>query len=137
MNRALILLLAAAALAACATRESYEQSLNGWIGHTRTELAASWGRPASTYNLADGGAIVTYDSERGRLIPTGALVQQPTTYIKGTPLDGGPESSYGASTGYVVKRSPVRIVMECVTTFKTDSAGKITGWTAEGNDCAT
>ena len=48
-----------------------------------------------------------------------------------------PSSSYGASTGYVVKTVPVRVAMECVTTFKTDSAGKITGWTAEGNDCAT
>ncbi|MGE5148225.1 MAG: hypothetical protein ACM3N5_15840 [Candidatus Eiseniibacteriota bacterium] len=137
MNRAVVLLVAAAALAACATREGYEQSLNGWIGHTSVELAASWGAPTGRQELADGGTVLTYDIERSRIVQTGALVQPTTVYVKGTPDKGGPGASYGTSTGYVIGVPPARVAMECVTTFTADRAGKITGWTAEGNDCRT
>lgn len=135
MNRAAALLVVAAALAACATREGYEQSLNGWIGQTSAELAASWGPPTDRQNLADGSTALTYDKQRSRLIPTGALVQPTTVYVKGTPAQGGPGTSYGSGTGYVIQTPPARVVMECVTTFTADRSGKITGWTAEGNDC--
>jgi len=131
----LMLFFAATALAACATRENYESSLNGWIGHRTGELASGWGPPTSTHDLSGGGTVLTYDKQRNRSIPTGALTQPPTTYVKGTPIDGGPEASYGASTGYVIRTNPVRVVMECVTTFTTDSSGVIRSWTAEGNDC--
>lgn len=136
MNRAVLLLVvAAAALAACATRENYEQSLNGWIGHKTNELAADWGPPTGTQRLADGSSVLIYDSQRSRLVQTGALAQPTTIYVKGTPAKGGPGMSYGAGTGYVIKAPPARVVMECVTTFTADRAGKITAWTAEGNDC--
>lgn len=129
------LIVAAVALAACATRQNYEQSLNGWIGHKTDELAASWGPPSSTQNLSDGGRLVTYDSQRSRSIPTGALTEPTTTYIKGTPVEGGRGSTYGSSTGYVIYTPPARVVMECVTKFTTDGSGKIVSWSAEGNDC--
>ncbi|HVO14376.1 MAG TPA: hypothetical protein VMV26_04140 [Alphaproteobacteria bacterium] len=131
----MLLIAAAVALAACATRENYEQGLNGWIGHKTDELAASWGPPTSTHNLGNGGAIMTYDSERTRYIPTGALTEPSTVYIKGTPVDGGYTSTYGGSTGYTIQRAPVVIRRDCVTSFTSDSAGKITGWTADGDDC--
>jgi hypothetical protein len=130
-----LLIVAVVALGACSTRENYEQSLNGWVGHKTDELAASWGPPTSTRNLGAGGAILTYDSQRSRYIPTGALSEPTTVYVKGTPVEGGYSSSYGASTGYIIQRSPVRIPKECVTSFTADSAGRITGWTADGDDC--
>jgi hypothetical protein len=131
----LLLIVAAVALGGCETRENYEQSLNGWVGHDSTELAAAWGQPTSTRNLAGGGAVLTYDRESFRYVPTGALSEPSTMYVKGTPVEGGYTSTYGASTGYVIQRAPARIRRDCVTTFTSDSAGKITGWTADGNDC--
>jgi hypothetical protein len=130
-----LLIIAAVALGACATRENYEQSLNGWVGHKTTELATSWGQPTDTRNLANGGSVLIYDSQRTRYIPTGALSVPSTVYVKGTPVEGGYTSTYGASTGYTIQTPPVRIRTECVTTFTSDSAGKITGWTADGDDC--
>jgi hypothetical protein len=137
MKHAVVLtLVAAASLAACATRDNYEQGLNGWVGHSRSELAASWGRPTSVYSLAGGGSILTYQNVRTKLVPTGTLVTPATTtYIKSPPVGGGPGYSYGASTGYVVAVPPAKVTLECVTTFKTDHSGKITGWTTDGNDC--
>ena len=135
MKRAAVLLVAAAALAACATQEKYEQSLNGWIGRTSAELAASWGAPTEREERADGSTALTYERQRSRPVPTGALVQPTTVYIKGTPGGVGPGDSYGAGTGYVIGAPRARVVMECVTTFTADRSGKITGWTAEGNDC--
>jgi hypothetical protein len=131
----MLLIAAAVALAACATRDNYEQSLNGWVGHKTDELAASWGPPTSTRHLGNGGAELTYDSQRMRYVPTGALTEPSTVYIKGTPVEGGYASTYGGSTGYTIQRSPVVIRRDCVTTFTSDGAGKITGWTAEGDEC--
>jgi hypothetical protein len=135
LRATLLLIVAAVALGGCATRENYEQSLNGWVGHNTSELAAKWGQPTSTRNLADGGTVVTYDSQYFRYVPTGALSEPSTVYIKGSPVEGGYTSTYGASTGYVIQRSPARIRRDCVTTFTSDSTGKITSWTADGNDC--
>lgn len=48
----LVLLL----LAGCATTAGYEKILNSWVGDNVDHLVSSWGPPASSYQLSDGGA---------------------------------------------------------------------------------
>jgi hypothetical protein len=134
MIRSMVLMVVgAAALMGCATRENYESSLNDWVGRKSNDLAASWGPPTSTGKLPDGAMVLKYDKQRSRTVETGQFLPQTTSYVRGPFRDTGP--TYGQSTGYVIGASPMRVVWECVTTFKTDSAGTILSWTAEGNDC--
>jgi hypothetical protein len=136
MIRSMVLMVVgAAALMGCATRENYESSLNAWIGRKSNDLAASWGPPTSTDKLSDGAMVLKYDKQRGQTVPTGQILPQTTSYVRGPFRDTGPGTTYGQSTGYVIGASPVRVIRECITTFRTDSAGTILGWTAEGNDC--
>ena len=42
-------------LTGCATTAGYEKILNSWVGDNADHLVSSWGPPASSYQLTDGG----------------------------------------------------------------------------------
>ena len=44
----------------CASQETYNASLNSWIGSHKSELLRSWGKPAKTYSQ-DGSTYLVYD----------------------------------------------------------------------------
>src|SRR5690606_39548050 len=125
MIREITLMAAAALLGACMTQENDENSLNAWIGRPSSELTASWGQPTSTEKLPNGDVALRYDKQRAKVMPTGQFLPQTTSYIEGPLRNRGPGTSYGRSTGYVIDASPTRVVQKCITTFRTDGAGKI------------
>ena len=72
MRKALITLgLLAAAVSACATKPSYSESLQPWIGASSNELARVWGSPHGDRIDADGRRTYIYVKSRVYSVPLG------------------------------------------------------------------
>lgn len=69
MSRKPFTLLFALALSACVTAEELDQRLQVWVGRDSDSLAAEWGAPNGTYQMKDGGHVLSY--ERMAVITTG------------------------------------------------------------------
>jgi hypothetical protein len=59
-----ILILAMLLLAGCATTAGYEKVLGSWVGQSADRLISSWGAPANTTQLSDGGRVLEYSNQR-------------------------------------------------------------------------
>ena len=71
IRNARILLLAVAALAACATTEDAKKS---WSGATYDDFVRAWGTPARSGKLSDGADVHTWVSEAPPTYRSGASV---------------------------------------------------------------
>jgi hypothetical protein len=134
----LVLLL----LAGCATTAGYEKVLNTWVGQSADRLISSWGAPANSTQLSNGGRVLEYSNQRNVQVGGYTTTVPQTTYQTGTTnvygSNGG--SAYGnyngTSTTYVQRTTPVQnITMQCVTRFTVNAQGTITNWAWQGNDC--
>jgi len=103
------IVLAALALAACATPKPYESVLRSWNGATEAELRESWGRPTETLD-AGGRKRLVYASRRMVHIPGTAAL---------SPSAGSPAMD---------------LEMTCTTSFDLES-GRVAAWSHRGNDC--
>jgi len=125
-----------ALLFGCATTANYEKMLSSWMGASADSLVQSWGPPDNSYQLSDGGKVLTYNKSRNMTLYTQTPV---TTYQNGTVstmgmYGGGSVGSYsGTSTSYV--NTPMNINQNCTTRFTVNSSGRITNWAWEGNAC--
>lgn len=141
MRIGIIVALVSIFLSSCATTENYEKILNSWVGSTADNLVSSWGPPANSYPLSDGGRVLQYSNQRNVQIGGYTTTVPQTTYHDGTinvnGTGGYAQGSYsGNSTSYVQKTSPVQnIAMQCVTRFTVNTQGIITKWSWQGNDC--
>jgi hypothetical protein len=141
MNRGRIIAVIALFLPACATTANYEKVLSSWVGSNVDNLVSSWGPPASSYPLSDGGRILQYSNQRNIQFGGYTTTVPQTTYHDGTVNTyGNGGSTYGnysgTSTTYVQKTTPVQnIAMQCVTRFTVNAQNIITRWAWQGNDC--
>ena len=119
----LCLPLAAIAVAAgCATRasmdERYDQSLHRWLGASRADLVAHWGRPAAARGT-DGLEYLTF------IVNDDVVNQAPlpayTVVASGAPVINQPT---------VAPTVPAR----CITRFELHG-GVVAGWTFDGLSC--
>jgi len=135
-------LLAVLVLTGCATTAGYEKVLSSWVGDSVDHLISSWGQPASSYQLSDGGRVLEYSSQHN--MQFGGI----TTNVPVTTFQNGTANAYanngvsatgsysGTSTTFVPQTSPVQtITMQCSTRFTANSQGIITNWSWQGNDC--
>lgn len=132
-------LLAVVALAGCAA--GFEKKLQTWVGAPVDSLVSSWGPPQSAFPLNNGGQVIEY-SRSGSMTLPGAMYTTPqTTHHSGTAsiygTGGSATGNYqGTSTTYVTQRGPsTNINLNCVVRFTVDSAGYITKWAWQGNNC--
>ena len=75
IKRICLLLMFSIALCGCATmrthqtmiKESnvwdYHKALDSWVGHSPTDLVASWGQPDEIVTLVGGDKVFVYDSQ--------------------------------------------------------------------------
>ena len=60
MSAKFVTILAAAALASCATTAGYESMLQTWVGSSTDQLVSRWGPPQSSYRLSNDGSVLEY-----------------------------------------------------------------------------
>lgn len=129
-------------LTGCATTAGYEKILNSWVGDNADHLVSSWGPPASSYQLTDGGRVLQYSNHRNVMFSGVPTTMPQTTYQNGSVnvygSNGG--SAYGnyngTSTTYVQQPAPIyNIQKQCTTRFTVNAQGIITSWAWQGNDC--
>ena len=130
------------AVAGCATTAGYENVLSSWVGQSADRLMSSWGAPANTTQLSDGGKVLEYSNQRNVEIGGYTTTVPQTTYHNGTTSvygsnGGSATGNYnGTSTTYVQQTTPVQnIAMQCVTRFTVNAQGTITNCAWQGNDC--
>lgn len=126
----------------CATTAGYEMVLNSWVGQSADRLISSWGVPANSTQLSDGGRVLEYSNQRNVQLGGYTTTVPQTTYQTGTANVYGSNGSSaygnynGTSTTYVQQTSPVQnITMRCVTRFTVNAQEIITNWAWQGNDC--
>lgn len=131
----LLAVLSSFFIAACATTANYEKGLANWYGHDESLLISRWGPPDSTYNLPNGGKVLTWI--RSKTIQSGGYsVRTPVTTLRNGYISGDVNASYsGSSTTYVNSTTPTyNIEMSCTTRF-TIINDIVASWTWEGNNC--
>lgn len=130
-----------ALLSGCATTSNYENILISWVGSNVDNLLMTWGPPASSYPLSNGGRVLEYNRQRNVQVGGYTTTVPQTTYNSGNANVYGPTGpAYGTysntSTTYVQQTSPTyNIAKQCITRFTVNSEGTITNWTWQGNDC--
>ncbi len=123
MHRAVLVAVAAATLAACATEEHYNRILAGWVGRHVDDLMVRWGPPDRSAALSDGRKVIAYDRER--TVTSGGH----TRYERVVTEDGD-------DVIYVPVTTPVRTrVLSCETRFVIAQQGIIESWSHDGNNC--
>ena len=112
-------LAAIAVVSGCATRasmdERYDQSLHRWLGASRADLVAHWGKPAAARGT-DGLEYVTF------------VVNDDVV---------NPERLPGYTAGTLVINQPTNaptVPSRCTTRFELHG-GVVAGWTFEGLSC--
>ena len=136
-------------LPACATSEKYGEKLDSWVGHSESELVASWGPPDDVYIAPNGDRTLSYFGSRNMFIP-GQAPSYRTTVVGNT-----------AFTQAVGGRAATSIALTCRTSFTVANpkpkktkprpefsnsgqmpgkspqaqAGRIKTWSFKGNDC--
>lgn len=109
------------ALAACATTDRYDASLNALIGTPEADLVRAWGRPARSYDT--GGFHYLVYASNG------------TAYVTGTATSYQPTTKAGEMHDSAVGGSPdLSIGLVCLTTFEVQNA-KVVSWWHKGNYC--
>jgi hypothetical protein len=69
----LLVLFWIVALEGCATTANYEAKLQSWIGHSESELIASWGPPSNSYTSGEVTSLA-YGGSNGAVIYNGAVI---------------------------------------------------------------
>lgn len=134
-----VLLLSVVVLAGCAG--GFETKLQSWVGQPVDSLVSNWGPPQSSFPLQSGGQVLEYARSGQMTLPGATYTRPQTTYHSGTAnaygTGGYASGTYqGTSTTYVQQQSaPTTIALRCVVRFTTDSAGTITQWSWQGNNC--
>lgn len=122
-NKALPLALATLTLAGCATREKYENYLQGWIGANISTVITAWGYPSgSLEDPTSGNLVYVWDRQSSY---TSAPTYQ-TSVIMGR-HGGGYATTFGFPGQTYVYR--------CQTYFEVDKNKNILKWRTQGNDC--
>lgn len=130
-------------VSACATTAKYERVLNSWLGADSDRLVSAWGPPTSSYDLSNGGKVLEYVWQGNMQLGGYTYTVPQTTYYNGNVnVYGNRGFAYGnymgSSTTYVQQTSPTyNIPLSCTTLFTTNSAGIITNWRWQGNNCKT
>src|SRR5450830_217550 len=137
-----IFILGLLLLTGCATTAGYEKVLSSWVGQSADHLISTWGTPANSTQLSDGGRVLEYSNQRNIQIGGYTTAVPQTTYHNGTTSiygsnGGSATGNYsGTSTTYVQQTTPVQnIAMQCATRFTVNAQGIITNWAWQGNDC--
>jgi hypothetical protein len=132
----LSLLILPALVTACATAANYERMLNSWIGASESEIVAKWGPPQATYNLADGGKVVTYIKSDSTVTIPGVQTTQAVTSYQSATFTGDLKGSYsGYTTTYVPTTTPSTTIRRYCRVDVLIQNGRGMSWRTQGNDC--
>ena len=119
MKKLLGILVLGLLLSGCfATTGKFEAVLDSWVGSSADELVSSWGAPNGVYEKNDGGRVLTYTRSH----------QSTFEGTTKTTVDAWGQATTTTTPG-------TDITLRCKTTFVVSSTGRITSWSAEGNDC--
>lgn len=119
--RKIATILAALALAGCATVQNYQAILESFVGRSERELLMRWGPPDSVYESA-GDRYLTYRRSETVYVPGAPPVLR--TWRVG---DATYTAPVGGTPGHFEE-------MSCKTTFIL-RGNAVAGWRHEGNNC--
>lgn len=60
-------------LVGCATTANYEAKLQSWVGHSESELIASWGPPTNSYRSGNVTSL-SYGGNNGAVFYNGMMI---------------------------------------------------------------
>lgn len=121
-SRLLLLALASLTLAGCATRERYENELQGWVGSNIKIVMDAWGYPSGSFESPTGNLVYVWDKQSS--YSSAPMVS--TTVVTG---------SRGFGTGLGFGFGGQTVNYRCQTYFEVDKAKTILSWKTQGNDC--
>ncbi len=115
MSKIFALLFAGAsvAVAACAVRPTYSETLQPWIGQSEEKLYAAWGMPYNVIYPAPGAKVVyymhfSYRPENGMTNPYAYEVAYPAIATPDYGLPGQPQSTnYYCQTHFTIRNGVV------------------------------
>lgn len=120
--RRISLLALLLALAGCATRERYENYLQGWIGSNIATVIGSWGYPSGSFeDPASGNLVYVWDSQSAF---TSAPMYQTTVFP-------GRHGGYATTMAFPGQTT----IYRCQTYFEVDKNKNVLKWRTQGNDC--
>ena len=124
IRNALALVLGALVLTGCATRERYENELQGWVGSNIKVVMDAWGYPSGSFESPTGNLVYVWDKQ-------GSYTVAPT--LSTSIFTGSRGSGFGTGVGFGFGD---RVgLLRCQTYFVVDKAKTILSWKAQGNDC--
>ena len=111
-------------LTGCATRERYENELQGWVGSNIKVVMDAWGYPSGSFESPTGNLVYVWDKH-------GSYTVAPT--ISTSIFTGSRGSGFGTGIGFGFGD---RVgLLRCQTYFEVDKAKTILSWKTQGNDC--
>jgi hypothetical protein len=111
-------------LTGCATRERYENELQGWVGSNIKVVMDVWGYPSGSFESPTGNLVYVWDKQ-------GSYTVAPT--ISTSIFTGSRGSGFGTGVGFGFGD---RVgLLRCQTYFEVDKAKTILSWKTQGNDC--
>ena len=124
IRNTLALVLGALVLTGCATRERYENELQGWVGSNIKVVMDAWGYPSGSFESPTGNLVYVWDKQ-------GSYTVAPT--ISTSIFTGSRGSGFGTGVGFGFGD---RVgLLRCQTYFEVDKAKTTLSWKAQGNDC--
>ena len=124
IRNALALVLGALVLTGCATRERYENELQGWVGSNIKVVMDAWGYPSGSFESPTGNLVYVWDKQ-------GSYTLAPT--ISTSIFTGSRGSGFGTGVGFGFGD---RVgLLRCQTYFEVDKTKTILSWKTQGNDC--
>lgn len=109
-------------LAGCATRERYENYLQGWIGANIATVIGSWGYPSGSFDDPSSGNLV-YVWDRQSAFTSAPMYQ--------TTVFPGRHGGYVNTMAFPGQTT----IYRCQTYFEVDKNKNILRWRTQGNDC--
>lgn len=114
----------ALALASCCSTEKYDNYLNGWVGHSKTDLIGGWGIPHNSYKADKNTEFLQYNHHT-QIYHSERPGETTTTYNP---------SSHKQTTTYTAGSPAYTETKICVVTFKVVK-NKVEGVSRTGEYC--
>ncbi len=123
MLRTAAVLGLALSLAACATRERYQNHLQQWVGANISAVMEAWGYPSGSFEAPNGNLVYVWDRQATYDVDPAIS----------TGIYSGGRFGYGSSLGFGF--GGYTRVLRCQTYFEVDRQKTILTWRIQGNDC--
>jgi len=127
-----IVLVAACAVAGCATTTKFRETMDGWMHSPEERFIAAYGPPQNVYMVSAEEKVLTYVQSSHAVIP-GTVYSTPVTTT--TYGQVGMQNFNARSTTYVPQQGAPTVIDLSCTINVTVRNGELVNWSANGNHC--